>query len=66
MRMKRALSIQRLSMKKKIPSMLHHINGMDEMSKAIGIFKILKVIKKRMQLMKKKATKLTRKAKGKK
>eukprot|EP00975_Prorocentrum_lima_P017947 3784997-Prorocentrum_lima.AAC.1 len=63
--MKRTLSIQRLSRKKNMSCMLHHINWMDEMNKVTGIFKILKVMKKRMQLMKKKATKLIRKATGK-
>eukprot|EP00975_Prorocentrum_lima_P067010 12912479-Prorocentrum_lima.AAC.1 len=42
MRMKRTLSIQRLSMKMKMSSMLHHSKGMDVLSKVAGIFKIRK------------------------
>eukprot|EP00975_Prorocentrum_lima_P059402 12453173-Prorocentrum_lima.AAC.1 len=47
-------------------SMLHHMNGMDEMSKVTGILKILRVTKKRMHLMKKEVRKLIKKAKEKK
>eukprot|EP00975_Prorocentrum_lima_P070663 12933368-Prorocentrum_lima.AAC.1 len=64
MRMKRTLSIQRLSMKKRMSSMLRHMNGLDETNEVNGTLMILQVMKKRMQLMMKKVIEADQESEG--